>query len=128
MEDQREKKLCIHERDFIPGHAIAENIANCIRKSRRIILVITKQYTESAWCQYEVQVALAQIHQQRRGKLLIPILLEVRNNSFYIGQFTTLNQRYDFICFLTRTLCSEILLEKVQILNKFKQRLKKCPP
>ena len=93
MEDEREKKLCIHERDFIPGHAIAENIANCIRKSRRIILVITKQYTESAWCQYEVQVALAQIHQQRRGKLLIPILLEVRNNSFYTGQFTTLNQK-----------------------------------
>ena len=79
MEDKKGRKLCIHERDFIPGHGIAENIAKCIRMSRRILLVITKKYTESAWCQYEVQVALAQIHQQRRGKLLIPLLLEVCN-------------------------------------------------
>ena len=77
LEDTRGRKLCIHERDFVPGCGIADNIVKCISLSRRVIIIISKKYIESAWCQYEVQVALAQIHQHRRGKLLIPVLLEV---------------------------------------------------
>ena len=77
LEDKRGKRLCIHERNFTAGRGIADNIVNCITMSRRMILVLSKKYTTSSWCQYEVQVALAQMHQHRKGKLLIPILLEV---------------------------------------------------
>ena len=35
VEDKTNLKLCFHERDFIPGYGIAENIANAIHDSRK---------------------------------------------------------------------------------------------
>ena len=77
LEDCRERKLCLHERDFVPGRGIASNIVEAIVASRKVILVISRKYATSSWCQYEVQVALAQLHKRRSGRLLVPVLLEV---------------------------------------------------
>lgn len=69
-------KLCVHERDFVPGMGIADNIVECIGASKRIILILSNHFITSSWCQYEVQIALTELHQKRKSKLLIPILLE----------------------------------------------------
>ena len=34
-------KLCIHERDFRPGRAIAENIADAIQTSKKTIIALS---------------------------------------------------------------------------------------
>lgn len=80
LEIRHAYKLCIHERDFVPGVGIADNIVECIGASKRIILVLSRHFLSSPWCQYEVQVALTELHQKRKSKLLIPILLEVWYN------------------------------------------------
>ena len=35
-------KLCIHQRDFVPGLNIMDNICTAIQNSRRLIAVVTR--------------------------------------------------------------------------------------
>ena len=74
---RRGRKLCFHERDFIAGCSIVDNIVTCISQSRRAIIVISRDFCASKWCQYEVQVALANMHKRRRGLFLVPLMLQV---------------------------------------------------
>ena len=37
-------KLCVHYRDFIPGAPIAETILDCVKKSRRMIMVLSRNF------------------------------------------------------------------------------------
>jgi hypothetical protein len=39
--------LCLHERDFLLGTYIMDNIVSCIDQSRRVILVLTNNYIKS---------------------------------------------------------------------------------
>ncbi|XP_071114426.1 toll-like receptor 4 [Haliotis cracherodii] len=50
-------RLNIHHRDFMPGNPIAENIIDAIQKSRRAVLVLSKDFVKSNWCMYEVNMA-----------------------------------------------------------------------
>ena len=50
-------RLCIHERDFMAGAAIAENIACGLKTSRRMILVLSKAFLRSDWCHHEFRQA-----------------------------------------------------------------------
>lgn len=75
LEHKRKLHLCISTRDFTPGIDISDNIIEGITSSKRVILIISKTFVTSPWCQYKVQVALAELHKRQR-KLLIPILLE----------------------------------------------------
>ena len=40
--DELGYKLCIHQRDFVPGVIIMENICTAIQHSRRLIAVVTR--------------------------------------------------------------------------------------
>ncbi len=42
LEEELGFSVCIHERDFMPGKRILENIQNAIEKSRRTIAVISR--------------------------------------------------------------------------------------
>ena len=44
-------KLCVHERDFIPGLHIKDNINNAITKSNSAIIVMSQAFIDSDWCQ-----------------------------------------------------------------------------
>lgn len=50
-------KLCVYERDFIAGKQISDCITESIRSSRKVILVISKNFAQSAWCRYETDLA-----------------------------------------------------------------------
>ena len=40
--DELGYKLCIHNRDFVPGYTIMKNICTAIEYSRRLIAVVTR--------------------------------------------------------------------------------------
>ena len=44
--DQPRFRLCIHDRDFIPGEAIEENILKAIESSRKTIVVLSREFLE----------------------------------------------------------------------------------
>jgi Leucine-rich repeat (LRR) protein len=49
--------LCLHNRDFLPGFEIAENIVAAINKSRKTVVVLSPDYINSYWCMFELNVA-----------------------------------------------------------------------
>ena len=46
-------KLCVHERDFLPGLHIKDNIRDGIIKSNSVIIVMSQAFIDSVWCQEE---------------------------------------------------------------------------
>ena len=67
--------LCIHERDFMPGGVIEENIIDAMESSRKTILVLTKNFLLSYWCDFEYHMARTRC-MERGDDSIITIILE----------------------------------------------------
>ncbi|XP_029296799.1 toll-like receptor 1 [Cottoperca gobio] len=50
-------RICHHEKDFVPGKTIIENIVTCVEKSRRSVFVLSAHFVKSDWCHYELYFA-----------------------------------------------------------------------
>ncbi|XP_065130289.2 toll-like receptor 1 [Paramisgurnus dabryanus] len=50
-------RVCHHERDFVPGKTIIQNILRCIEQSRRCVFVLSSHFVQSEWCHYELYFA-----------------------------------------------------------------------
>ena len=74
-DDQRRFKLCIHERDFVPGELIEENILKSIESSRKTIVVLSSNFLQSVWCEFELQIARKECIERGRD-LIIAVMLE----------------------------------------------------
>ncbi|KAM3858913.1 toll-like receptor 1 [Diretmus argenteus] len=46
--------LCIHNRDFVPGDWIIDNIINCVEASYKTMFVLSNHFVQSEWCNYEL--------------------------------------------------------------------------
>ncbi|KFP27416.1 Toll-like receptor 6, partial [Colius striatus] len=68
-------QLCQHERNFIPGKSIVENIIDCIEKSYKSIFVLSPNFVQSEWCHYELYFAHHKLFSENSDSLIL-ILLE----------------------------------------------------
>ena len=50
-------RLCLHDRDFMAGAAVADNICCAVNTSRRMVLVLSKAFLRSHWCNLEFRQA-----------------------------------------------------------------------
>ena len=57
VEKNMKMSLCVHYRDFVPGHPIEEQIVNYIAASRKTILVLSENFLASNFCDFELQTA-----------------------------------------------------------------------
>ena len=57
--------ICLHDKTFIPGTPIGENIIQAIDSSRKVIFIITKNFLKSDWGSYELE--MTRMHAFRRG-------------------------------------------------------------
>uniref|UniRef100_A0A3P9NQG9 Toll-like receptor 2 n=2 Tax=Poecilia reticulata TaxID=8081 RepID=A0A3P9NQG9_POERE len=71
----RPLSLCLHKRDFLPGHPIMDNIMNAIEHSRRTIFVLSENFVQSDWCRYELDFSHFWLF-EAGGDAAILILLE----------------------------------------------------
>ncbi|KAG9480733.1 hypothetical protein GDO78_010153 [Eleutherodactylus coqui] len=69
-------RVCIHERDFLPGKWIIDNIIENIENSHKIIFVLSHNFVNSDWCNYELYFA----HQRAVGHVFEDIILVVKEN------------------------------------------------
>ena len=77
IEENHGLRLCFHERDFIPGFDIAENIANAIHDSRKVVCILSDSFLKSSWCMYEFNIALMErIHRPEAENLLFLVRLK----------------------------------------------------
>ncbi|KFO32856.1 Toll-like receptor 1 [Fukomys damarensis] len=68
-------QICLHERNFVPGKSILENIINCIEKSYKSIFVLSPNFIQSEWCHYELYFAHHNLFHGHFDNLIL-ILLE----------------------------------------------------
>ncbi len=73
LEDEHGLRLCIHYRDFKLGRAIDECIVEAINKSRKTILVLSPEFLDSGWCQFEVRMVKERLMEEKRDSFVIVI-------------------------------------------------------
>ncbi|KAM7002582.1 uncharacterized protein LKV04_003846 isoform 1-T2 [Tautogolabrus adspersus] len=67
-------QVCYHERDFIPGRTVLENMSDCIQESQKVLLVLSPEFVRSRWCLLEANMSLFRDCLER--KPIVPVLLE----------------------------------------------------
>ncbi|XP_062612109.1 toll-like receptor 4 [Saccostrea cucullata] len=77
LEEEEGIKLCIHQRDFVPGFDIAENIITAVNKSRKTIILLSPNFIKSSWCMYELHIAkMEEIYSRNDENVIFLILYE----------------------------------------------------
>jgi hypothetical protein len=61
LEGEMGLRLCVHERDFIPGKNIVDNIAQCVERSKKVMMVFSRHFVRSQWCQFELTYCLRHV-------------------------------------------------------------------
>ncbi|XP_042888968.1 toll-like receptor 13 isoform X2 [Penaeus japonicus] len=74
LEDGGRYRVCIHERDFIVGQEITDNIISSVERSRKVIVVLSPPFIRSSWCMFELQMASNKILDERKSKLIMLLL------------------------------------------------------
>nr|WEW53051.1 toll-like receptor 2 [Platichthys stellatus] len=73
----RPLSLCLHKRDFLPGHWIMDNIMSAIERSRRTVFILSQNFVQSDWCRYELDFSHFWLFDEdARGEPAILVLLE----------------------------------------------------
>ncbi|XP_034513156.1 interleukin-18 receptor 1 [Ailuropoda melanoleuca] len=75
-------KLCIFERDVVPGGAIVDEIHSLIEKSRRLIIVLSKSYMSNE-VRYELESGLHEALVERKIKIILIEFTPVRDFTFF---------------------------------------------
>ena len=63
--------LCLHERDFLVGIPICDNITRAIEGSKCTLVVVSRNWLESDWCQFEFRVAHCLAIVEKQTRLLV---------------------------------------------------------
>ncbi|XP_005554738.3 toll-like receptor 6 [Macaca fascicularis] len=74
-------QVCLHERNFVPGKSIVENIINCIEKSYKSIFVLSPNFVQSEWCHYELYFAHHNLFHEGSNNLILILLEPIPQNS-----------------------------------------------
>ncbi|XP_064616245.1 toll-like receptor 13 [Liolophura sinensis] len=69
-------KLCIHDRDFLPGRPIHENIVDNIRQSRKVLLIISTHFLDSTYGPLEIEYAGMKCLDEGRDDIIVCVLME----------------------------------------------------
>ncbi|CAG2194956.1 TLR13 [Mytilus edulis] len=64
-------KLCVHQRDFLPGQEITHNITNGIHQSRKTICILTRSFLDSYYCMFEFNMARMESIYSRNGQNIL---------------------------------------------------------
>ena len=67
--------MCLHQKDFLPGNPIAENIVQAIRNSRLTLIVLSPYFIESKWCIYEFNMARMESIYSREGENVVFVVM-----------------------------------------------------
>ncbi|XP_064597935.1 toll-like receptor 6 [Liolophura sinensis] len=69
-------RLCVHDRDFIPGKPIHENIVDKMKKGCRILLIMSPRFLKSPYGHLEIEYAGMKCLEEGRDDVIICVLME----------------------------------------------------
>lgn len=73
-------RICLHERNFVPGKSIVENIISCIERSYKSIFVLSPSFVQSEWCHYELYFAHHNLFHEGSDNLILILLEPIPQN------------------------------------------------
>lgn len=73
-------RLCVHFRDFPVGASIAESIISAVENSKRVIILLSDNFLTSEWCQYEFQTAHHRLLEERKNRIIMVLLHDIKND------------------------------------------------
>ncbi|CAI9582147.1 unnamed protein product [Staurois parvus] len=76
--------LCLEERDWEPGKAIVDNIAESINQSKKTLFVLTKNYVKSGKFRTAFYLAMQKLMDENRDVIIIILLQPVLQHSQYL--------------------------------------------
>ncbi|KAH3774335.1 toll-like receptor 4 [Dreissena polymorpha] len=69
--------LCIHQRDFLAGNAVSDNIIQAIDSSRKTVVILSNSFLKSKWCMYEFNMArMESIYSRGNSVSLVIVMIE----------------------------------------------------
>ena len=74
LETEGRYRLCLHQRDWPIGREISENIAESIKASRKVIVVLSNNFAQSQWCRMELEMANHRRLSNWRNSLVLVLL------------------------------------------------------
>ena len=89
--------LCLHERDFQVGIPICDNITKAIEGSKCTLVVVSRNWLESDWCQFEFRVAHCLATVEKKMRLLVILKEDIPDDKIegdlrlYMKTFTYLH-------------------------------------
>ena len=88
LEENRPKlRLCIHQRDWLGGRDITDNIVESIEASRKSLLIVSTAFAASSWCQFELTMAQTRLFEEDRDNLILVLLEEIAKVCYYNSLF-----------------------------------------
>lgn len=63
--------FCIHERNWMPGRYITNNIILSVQNSRKTLIILSQEFLKSEWFYLEFQAAYRQTLQDKMDRLII---------------------------------------------------------
>ncbi|XP_069613770.1 toll-like receptor 8 [Ranitomeya imitator] len=76
--------LCLEERDWEPGKAVIDNIAQSINQSKKTMFVLTKKYVRSGKFRTAFYLAMQKLMDENMDVIIIVLLQPVLQNSQYL--------------------------------------------
>ena len=61
LEGRLALRVCFHKRDFVPGKNILNNIVDSVKGSKKFLMVFSKDFAASRWCQFELDLCLGHV-------------------------------------------------------------------
>ena len=74
LEDEFGLRLCLHQRDFVLGGDIMEQITSSIENSLKTLLILSPNFLASTWCHWEMNLAHSRLLTTGQGVLMLAIL------------------------------------------------------
>ena len=64
-------RLCLHDRDWLAGPDVADNIIDSIENSHKTILILSNHFVQSQWCQLEMSMAQHKLLTSQKDVLVL---------------------------------------------------------
>ncbi|CAC5385657.1 TLR2 [Mytilus coruscus] len=121
IEEEWGLKVCLHDRDLLPGDLTADAKAESIQQSRHVVFIITEHFTEGKWGRFEIERAKYEKYTTNFRKIIVILqniqikdipdeLINISNDVYFIEMSLDENEAGDNIAYQSKWLRLKALL------------------